>query len=656
MRMSFLSNKLIYALFFILIMETLLSIDQSNHLWEKWVIHLLHFLIILFLFFHLYQKEKKDRKLIQKLMESEERYRSLSEYNHQLAYHDSLTGLPNCQLLTKQLEQSIQIKLNTELIAILCIDLDRFKIINESLGHQTGDLVLIEVATRLKEKLDHRATLSRQGGDEFTILLEQLENQTEVEHLADSILGSFKHPFIIEEREIFITPSIGISIYSNENIAPYILVQNAVSAMYLAKNKGKNNYQFYYAELEKRYTERLELETDLRRAIENYQFILHYQPQINIIDNRVIGMEALIRWNHPTKGIISPHSFISLAEETGIIIPIGEWVLKEACLQNKKWQQEGFPPFVMAVNISARQFYDIHFVQKVKTILTETKLEPSLLELEITESMLMDTTYTISILQELKKLGVKVSMDDFGKGYSSLAYLKRFPIDKLKIDQSFVRELLQDLSDATIVKTIIAMAHSLQLQVIAEGVETKEHLLFLQKHLCHEAQGYFFSKPIPADMVPSMLEELEHLLQFSALPQEVSQQLWDENMVKRAQCELSEAIRLHNGMIFKCKKQNGRFIYTLCDGDLLYRMGLSPENIVGKDIFDIFPDDDAALKQIYYDKVWNGEDKVSFEGQIGDTFYITTLTPIIRSGKISEIIGSSIDITEQKNRKILQDT
>lgn len=416
-----------------------------------------------------------------------------------MAYHDQLTGLPNRYLLMEKLDDLVKNSNGyQENFALLFFDLDRFKAVNDSFGHETGDKILIEVANKLKGFVSENDIISRYGGDEFTILLSNSNGQRARE-VAQSILKSLSYPFNHSHKEIFVTPSIGISIFPEHGETFDMLIKKADLAMYFAKSLGKNNYQFYTDDLKEKTHHELELESHLRKALERNEFLLYYQPQINIETGQLIGAEALIRWNHPEKGLVSPADFIPVAEETGLIIPIGEWAIRTACQQNKQWQEDGLPPITVAVNISAGQFFQSNLPDIVRRVLLGTKLEPKYLEIEITESMTMDVESAIATLMELKKIGVRISIDDFGTGYSSLNYLKRFPIDKLKIDQSFIRECTSDVNDQTIIKTIILMAHLLKLQVIAEGVETKEQADFLLKHRCIEAQGYYFSKPLPVD-------------------------------------------------------------------------------------------------------------------------------------------------------------
>ncbi|MCP1311100.1 putative bifunctional diguanylate cyclase/phosphodiesterase [Paenibacillus tyrfis] len=418
-----------------------------------------------------------------------------------LAYHDMLTGLPNRQKFQQTVGMSIRkAKLSGRKLSVMFIDLDRFKNVNDTFGHAFGDLLLTEAAERLKSGLQAGDCVSRQGGDEFTVLIKDTSQPQDAEKVAQKIIHLLSQPFAIDGHELRVGCSIGIAMYPQDGEDPITLMKNADTAMYRAKELGKNGYQFYKAEMNDTVIQKLVMEEWLNKALEQEEFVLYYQPQVDIFTARMNGMEALIRWNHPRLGFISPGEFIPLAEETGLIIPIGQWVLRTACKQNKAWQLAGFPPLKMAVNISPIQFHQHDFVQVVLDALQESGLEPRYLELEITEGIAMyHVDQVIQKLQTLRELGVHISMDDFGTGYSSLNYLKKFPIDKLKIAQQFVRDITIDPDDAAIVQAIMAMALSLKLNVIAEGVETEEQLSFLLDIKCREIQGYIYSKPVPAN-------------------------------------------------------------------------------------------------------------------------------------------------------------
>jgi len=563
-----------------------------------------------------------------------------------MTHHDALTGLANRYQFYNRLKTTLSNE-TTKSMAVLFFDLDRFQLINDSMGHGIGDRLLQAVSERLQNSIPNKEYMARNGGDEFLISLLNMDRQ-EVTEVANQILACFVNPFQIDQYELYITPSIGISLYPNDGNDTETLIKKADLAMYQAKRSGKNSFQFYHSDQDGDTYERLEMEADLRKAIEQNEFQVHYQPKINLVSGKVTGVEALLRWQHPEKGLISPAEFIPLAEETGLIIPIGEWVLKAACAQNMTWQEAGLPSMVMSVNLSVRQLYQTNLVEIVRRAMEDTGLAPEYLELEITESMLMDAEQGFKILRQLKSLGVQISLDDFGTGYSSLHYLKDFPIDKLKIDQSFVRNCSVDSNDATIVKTIIAMAHELKLDVIAEGVESKDHLIFLQRNLCDEAQGYLFSKPLPPAEFVQKLDEIEKMISQNGIPKELSNQKWMEEAMKVARQELVDTVRQQQGMIFKFMEVDGKFIHTLCDGELLYRMNLMPEQIIGRELSDFLPLEWAEDKHQYYQRAWNGEVDVTYEGTGNGIIYAASLRPILRGGKVVEVIGSCIDISERK--------
>lgn len=432
-----------------------------------------------------------------------------------MAYHDPLTDLPNRRLFKKELNEALATakeRANEELIAVMILDLDRFNMINDSLGHAFGDRLLKAVTERLKGCIPDTCTLARMGGDEFTLFLPVVGECHEACRLAEGILaGLMKEPFVLGDREFFITTSIGIAVFPNDGDDMDSLVKNADTAMYRAKEKGGNNYQFYTAEMSVA-TDQLELENSLRKALERAELELYYQPKLDLRTGQVVGMEALVRWNSAQFGFVSPMKFIPLAEETGLILPIGEWVLRTACKQNKAWQDAGYSLMRVAVNLSARQFEE-DLVAMVVRVLKETGLDPAYLELEITESITMNNKNgVIEKLHALKRLGIHIGMDDFGTGYSSLSYLKKFPIDTLKIDKSFVRDITTDQDDAAIVQAVIAMGHSLKLNVVAEGVETEEQLSFLREQDCDEIQGFWFSKPLPVDQFEAFVQKRKQLI------------------------------------------------------------------------------------------------------------------------------------------------
>lgn len=435
-----------------------------------------------------------------------ERKESEAKIRH-LAEHDALTGLPNRTLLGERMADAISSAMGESVqMALLYLDLDHFKNINDSLGHELGDLLLQQVAERLRQCLGPRDVLSRSGGDEFSLLLTDCSGVAMIGRTAERLLGIFDTPFSISGHELGLTASIGISVYPMDGTDLGALLKNADAALFSAKAAGRNNYQFFTPEMNARVFERLSLENSLRKALARNELVLHYQPQFDVMgEPRLFGFEALLRWQHPDQGLVPPTRFIPIAEETGLILPIGEWVLREACRQLVAWQTRGLPRCTVAVNLSAVQFRQHNLAAMVAAALRDTGLAPAQLELEITESLLMDDTErAVQVLQDLKALGVRLSLDDFGTGYSSLAYLKRFPLDKIKIDQSFVRDLTHDAGDAAITQTIIAMARSLSMGAIAEGVETPEQLAYLRRHHCKEVQGFYFSAGVPADQVPAL--------------------------------------------------------------------------------------------------------------------------------------------------------
>jgi len=423
------------------------------------------------------------------------------------AQHDSLTDLPNRALLNDRLTQAISLaQRHHTALAVLYLDLDRFKHINDSLGHLAGDRLLQSVALRLSECVRATDTVCRLGGDEFVILLSEVAHAHDAAACADKLFQAVRMPFVLGEHEIHVTASIGIVIYPGDGAEVEALLKNADSAMYEAKDRGRNNYQFYRSDLNSSATERQSLEGGLRHAVERNELELHYQPIMNLTTGALAGVEALIRWQHPTLGFVPPSQFIVIAEECGLIVPIGQWVLREACRQAKAWENAGLPSFRLAVNISAVELRSKEFVAGVAAILAETGFDPLRLELELTETFLMqDSKSTSLVLNALKELGVQLALDDFGTGYSSLSYMRRFPIDALKVDQSFVRDLTTDADDASVVSAVIHMAKSLHMRVVAEGVETREQRSFLEEHKCSEAQGFYFSRPLKADALADFL-------------------------------------------------------------------------------------------------------------------------------------------------------
>ncbi|MEW6646872.1 MAG: PAS domain S-box protein [Pseudomonadota bacterium] len=428
---------------------------------------------------------------------------------YHLAYYDPLTELPNRTMFHGRLLQAMaEAKRSRRMVALLYIDLDRFKNINDTLGHFIGDELLKEAARRLEGSVRECDTVARLGGDEFVIMLTDLTHETEIAHIAQKVLTAMGGPFQLLGHEVFVTTSAGISVYPQDAQSLDDMIKYADTAMYHAKEAGRNNYQFYRSEMNASAFERLVMENSLRRALEREEFELYFQPQNALNDGRIIGVEVLLRWRHPDLGMVMPSQFIPVLEETGMIVQVGEWVLRAACQQITRWQQAGFAPLRVAVNLSPRQFCQSSLLQTVRAAVAESGADPAWLELEITESSLMGNAEAgAAMLRQLKALGISLSVDDFGTGYSSLSYLKRFPIDTLKIDQSFVRDVTTDTDDAAIAGTIIAMGHSLNLHVLAEGVETMEQLQFLRAHGCDQVQGFLFSKPLPAVEVELLLRE-----------------------------------------------------------------------------------------------------------------------------------------------------
>ena len=427
---------------------------------------------------------------------------------HYMAYHDALTTLPNRRLFHDRLEQALKFaKSCGGQVAVLMLDLDRFKSINDTLGHCVGDKILQAVAERLVTCVRDIHTVARMGGDEFTVLMPNLLSEDEAVYVAERILAVFRDAVDVEGQEFRITPSIGISLFPGDGEDADTLLKHADTAMYQAKEQGKNSYRIFSPTMIEQAMLKICLEKELHHALEHNEFLLFYQPQVNGSTGEIIGMEALIRWQHPQHGLRGPGQFIPLAEETGLIVPIGEWVLREACQQCKRWQEQGFPPMRLAVNLSLAQFEQDDITETVAAILQETGLDPSLLELEITESIAMNNTQlVIAKLQELVDLGVQISIDDFGTGFSSLSYLKIFPIHKLKIDRSFITDITNQ-SDSSIVSAIVTLAHSLGLTVIVEGVETEVQRDYLPQLGCKEMQGYLFSMPLPADQFAHLLKK-----------------------------------------------------------------------------------------------------------------------------------------------------
>jgi diguanylate cyclase (GGDEF)-like protein len=455
--------------------------------------------------------------------EREEVLRASKQVEH-LAYHDPLTGLPNRELflarlrrvLARSQEQTVSLR---KPLAVLFLDLDRFKVLNDTLGHDYGDELLIQAARRLQNGVRAGDTVSRLGGDEFTLLLPDLESTAEAGEMAEMLREELHQPYLLHGHEIFVTTSMGASVYPGDGEDAETLLKNADMAMYQAKEKGPGNFQGYSPLMGARALERLSLESDLRRAMDNGEFALYYQPVLDVATGAIGGVEALIRWQHPWRGLVGPDDFLDLVEIIGLSDALDMWVMETACRQLKEWQDGGLTQLRVAVNLSARPFHQRDLVDRVERVLRQTGLSPQSLELEITETLAMQRAeVTLSVLERLKTLGVRVSIDDFGVGYSSLSYLRTFPIDTVKIDRSFVRDLTVDPSDAAIAAAVIAMAHSLNLEVVAEGVEGEEQLRFLEDHGCDRIQGYLLSPPKPAEeCLARILEHREEVARSRSL-------------------------------------------------------------------------------------------------------------------------------------------
>ena len=456
---------------------------------------------------YLIKGQVENRALPRALRHAIDRHRIQIETVY-LAQHDAVTNLPNRLVLKDRVSQAISLaRRRKTATAVVFLDLDRFKYINDSLGHAIGDRLLQSVALRLVGSVRDSDTVTRQGGDEFVILLSEIAHSQDAAKSAKRILHSLTAPHLIGAHELHIDGSIGISVYPMDGEDAETLIKNADTAMYHAKENGRNNFQYFTAEMNVKVVARQSLEASLRRALEREEFLLHYQPKVKLNTGEITSVEALIRWQHPDRGLVSPAEFVPIAEDSGLILPIGRWVLREACRQARAWQDAGLPPIPTAVNVSYAEFRKPSFVEGVQTTLKETGLEARYLELELTEGVLMDDAkFTASVLQELKGMGIRLAADDFGTGYSSLSYLREFPIDILKIDRSFINQITADCDGSTIVDAIISMGKSLKHVVVAEGIETQEQRAYLQAHHCQEGQGYLFSRPLPAAQFAVLLQ------------------------------------------------------------------------------------------------------------------------------------------------------
>lgn len=423
-----------------------------------------------------------------------------AEIEH-LAYHDALTDLPNRVLFADRCAQSLALaQRNQNLVAVMLVSIDRFQKITESLGHTAGDVVLTEAASRLQCCIAQGDTVARLEGDEFALLITNVTDTAELSEITRAISEVFEIPFSLDGQQVYVTTSTGISLFPHNGADCNTIMRNAVAALYRAKKQGGNNCQFYAADMNSLALKRLEMETSMRRAIENREFVVYYQPLVNMVSGEVVGSEALVRWQHPELGLLLPGSFIGLAEDTGLILDIGWFVMRAACSSTRSWQDRGFGRLRIAVNISARHFQQADFLDRLIDILSETRLDPTDLEIELTETLIMENPESAAILLgRIRDLGVKVAIDDFGTGYSSLSYLKRLPIDTIKLDRSFVMGATTDPDDAALVMAIVTLAHNLRLRVIAEGVETDDQVAFLRLLRCDEAQGYLFGRPVPPE-------------------------------------------------------------------------------------------------------------------------------------------------------------
>ena len=503
------SEDLIFAAFY-LVLGTAAMIFPFSRLWdmEWWLWHILR--LVAYAFTIQFMFASHIRLLNGMKQEIDERKATEARIEY-LAYHDALTRLPNRLLAKDHMEMAISFAEGARnKVALLFLDLDNFKTINDSLGHLVGDSLLKATAARLHDCIRNTDTLARLGGDEFLIVLADVHNADVITDMSEHILEQLARPFVIEGHELSTSFSLGIAVYPDDGTSFETLLMKADTAMYHAKDAGRNTYRYHTEKMNLDAIEHLQIRNSLQKALERGEFVLHYQPQIDLRTMAVIGVEALLRWNHPVFGMVAPGRFISIAEDSGLIVPIGEWVLAEACREAASWQRAGLPKLTIAVNLSAVQFRRGNLERSVQHALADSGLGPELLELELTESILIQNTEKVlAQVQRLKAIGVQLSVDDFGTGYSSLAYLKRFNVDKLKIDQSFVRDMVDDVNDAAIVRAIIQMAHSLNLRTIAEGVEDARLLAALREEGCDDAQGYYFARPMPADELVRYLADAQ---------------------------------------------------------------------------------------------------------------------------------------------------
>lgn len=458
-----------------------------------------------------YEEIKSNHK---KLKNQYDELQESADKNKKLAFTDLLTQLPNGTAFVEKLDQVMLTLRKEEIIGIIYLDIDNFKEINDSLGNSYGDELLIDVTHRLKQVMDDNDFLARYSGDEFIVLTQNIEDMSEYETKIKKIQKVIHYPFVLSLKEFFVTISLGIAFAPKDAKTTQNLIKNAVSAMYVAKEMGKNTFCYFDDGINHRLMEKIERQSELKQAIADEQFLLHYQTQVSLSTDRIVGFEALIRWNHPTKGIISPAEFVSIAEETGLIVPIGHFVLKEACNQLKLWSIDGYSDLEVSVNISVRQFKDEGFVEMVKEVVTETEIDPKQLVLEITEPIVLeDMNYAITVMQELSVLGIRFSLDDFGTGYSSINYLKELPLSYLKIDKSYLDSISENKNNQKMVQAFVKLAQTIDLEVIAEGVENKGQVIFLKNIRCNKAQGYLYSKPVPKEEAKVLLDNWASFLE-----------------------------------------------------------------------------------------------------------------------------------------------
>ncbi|MFU0826711.1 MAG: Diguanylate cyclase (GGDEF) domain-containing protein [Lachnoclostridium sp.] len=442
------------------------------------------------------------------LTEKYEELKRSKDKMQKLAYTDYLTELPNLLSFTEMLDNVMLTLRNEEVVAVMMVDIDHFKVINDTLGHSYGDELLIDVTHRLKQAMDDNDYLARSGGDEFAVITQNLTDIGEYEAKIKKIRKIFDYPFVLSMKEYFITVSIGIAMAPKDGKTSQVLIKNADSAMHAAKASGRNTFVYFDDSINEKLMDRIQMQSELRQAMENKEFLVYYQPQVDLNFGKITGFEALIRWNHPSRGVLLPAEFIPLTEENGLIVSIGSWVLRNACNQLKEWENQGFEDLVLSVNISYRQFRDQEFVNMVRETILETGINPNRLLLEITEkTAIQDIEETISIIHKLKDIGVMFVLDNYGVDYSSLNYLKQLPVNGLKIDRSFIENITENPIDQSIIKTIISLAKTFNLEVIAQGVERNEQALFLKEINCNKAQGYFYSEPLPVNMAQELLDK-----------------------------------------------------------------------------------------------------------------------------------------------------